>query len=386
MPRNVASKGHRQTTMKTPQQLMREQMDELMGKNRDLNDDEKGENTQPSFADESVDKYFLCGCSPYELLKATKSETMPQLSRDGFLKERSEGLRMRWEVLPQEEKDTYGFEYDLMEFLEILVEEQDRRVQQTKDKYEAMNEAPPEIPPETKKQMDSLREQIKELQTQSEVLGEEGEVDKSMEAFGKANTMQLQLQAIESKLSSAQPKKQYVDEISGLVYSSTDNEARIAELQSGKQYKGWKAIREKLIELKERNPPPRAGRVAASSRSRPDDRADDRSGTRDRRESDRPAGRDDRDKHDDRRYDRRYDERRDDRRHADRRYDERRYDDRRDDRRYDDRRYDDRRDDRRYDDRRHDERRYDDRRDDYRRYDDRRDDYRRDDYSRRDSY
>ena len=40
----------------------------------------------------------------------------------------------------------------------------------------------------------------------------------------------------ESAMLSRQRKKQYVDEVSGLVYSSTDNEQRISDLQSGKMY------------------------------------------------------------------------------------------------------------------------------------------------------
>tara|TARA_B100000524_G_scaffold29400_1_gene14655 strand:+ start:242 stop:514 length:273 start_codon:yes stop_codon:yes gene_type:complete len=69
--------------MKTPQQLMREQMDELMGRGRDS---APGAVAQPTFDDPNVDTGYLCGCSPYELLKGTKSETMPQLDRGGFLK------------------------------------------------------------------------------------------------------------------------------------------------------------------------------------------------------------------------------------------------------------------------------------------------------------
>lgn len=72
--------------MKTPQQLMREQMDELMGRGRDS---AAGGAAMPSFDDPDVDTGFLCGCSAYELLKGTKSETMPQLDRGGFLKARN---------------------------------------------------------------------------------------------------------------------------------------------------------------------------------------------------------------------------------------------------------------------------------------------------------
>lgn len=352
MPRNHISKGVKEP-MKNPLDLMREQMNEMMGKHRDVPLSERLEK-EPTFDDEGVDRSFLCGCSPYELLKGTKSETMPQLEREGFLKERSAGLKMRWEALSQEERDKYGYERELLDFLQILVDEQDRRVTKAKEKYEAKNDEPAELPPDIKKEVDGLKEQIKELQAQSEVLGEDGDVDASMQAFNKANALQLHMQGIEARAAPQQNKRQFVDEVSGLVYSSTDNEARIADLQSGRQYKAWKTIREKLIELKELNPPAKPVKDAAMGGTSDVPEAARDGGDRDRRNEDDSRKRDGRreERRDDRGHDRRRDDRRDDRRHDDRRCDDRRYDDRRDDRRPD-----------RYDDRRRDDRRFDDRRD-----------------------
>jgi prefoldin subunit 5 len=42
------------------------------------------------------------------------------------------------------------------------------------------------VPKELLAQIDGIKEQIQELQTQSEVLGEEGDVDGSMQAFQRA--------------------------------------------------------------------------------------------------------------------------------------------------------------------------------------------------------
>ena len=251
MPRSYVAKGNK-AAAKTPQELMREQMDELMGKQRDVPLDERDAAKEANFADASVDRFFLCGCSPYELLKGTKSETMPQLERDGFLRERSEGMKLRWEALPQAEEDAYGFERELRDFLEVLVDEQDRRVAKAKERYETEAAAPPELPEGTRKELDGLREQIKDLQAESEALGEQGDVDASMAAFNRAQSLALQMQEVEKKAVPVEAKRQYVDEVSGLVYSNTDNEERILELQSGKQYKAWKQIRETLIALNSR--------------------------------------------------------------------------------------------------------------------------------------
>ena len=191
---------------------MREMMDELMGRDRDVNLDEKVHTSQ-NMDDPGLDRYFLCGCSPYELLRGTKSETMPQMDREGFLKDRPEAMKIAWEALSQEERDSHGFERETRDFLQILVEEQDRRVRTAKEKYERDNNAEPEIPPDKKKQLETLREQVKELQAQSEALGEEGDVDGSMTAFNKANALQLHLNELEKKAVPVPVKKQYVDEV-----------------------------------------------------------------------------------------------------------------------------------------------------------------------------
>ena len=235
---------------KTPKQLMREQMDELLGKNRDTDPG----SSRSSFDDPKVDRFFLCCCSPYMLLKGTKSEAMPQLDQRGFLLEHSETLRSKLLSLPQVEKDHFGYEHELLELLHALVEEQDRRITRSKSRYDEANHLPHEIPPDVRRQIASLTEQIEELHAKSEALGELGDVDESVAAFNKANGLQQQLLAIEAR---SQPlaKKQYVDPVSGLVYSSTDSQARIDDLHSGRHFKAWEAIRQRLAELRAQNPP-----------------------------------------------------------------------------------------------------------------------------------
>ena len=181
---------------------------------------------------------------------------------------------MRWDALPQEEKDRYGFERDLYELLSSLVEEHDRRIQRQKERYDrenAMLEGRDTVDPELKREIESVKEQITELLTHSEVLGEAGDVDEALQPFSQSTSLSARLTELERRAQPREAKKQYVDDVSGLVYSSTDNEARIADLQAGKQYKAWKAIREKLIELKAKPP--------ANVRSDPrGDRGDSRGG------------------------------------------------------------------------------------------------------------
>ena len=193
--------------MKSAAQSMKEMMDELMGKERDVALDERTVK-EDDIGDPNIDRMFLCGASPYDLLRGTKSESMPQLEREGFLKDRPEGLKIKWEGMSQAEKDEYGFERETQDFLQVLVDEQDRRVRMAKDKYESGNNEVAEVPEAMVKQLETLREQIKELQAQSEALGEEGDVDGSMTAFNKANSLQLHLQGLEKKAVPVAIKKQ----------------------------------------------------------------------------------------------------------------------------------------------------------------------------------
>ena len=158
--------------------------------------------------------------------EGTKCEIFPQLERERFLKERSEGTRMRWEMLPQEEKDRYGFERDLYELLVALVEEQDRRVARLRERYDRENNQVIEVDPEIKKELESTREEVTELLTQSEVRGEAGDVDEALKALYRAQSMVGRMSELERKATPRENKKQYVDDVSGLTYTSTDNEAR----------------------------------------------------------------------------------------------------------------------------------------------------------------
>ena len=246
--------------------MMKAQMDELMGKHRDV---AGSMDVEPDFADPQVDRYFLCGCSPYELLRGTKSEQLPQLEREGFLKERSETVRLRWEALPQEERDSYGYERDLFDLLTNLVEEHDRRISRLRERYERENSEVPEISAEAKREVENKLDESNEMLVEAELLGEEGKPEAQAVAQQKAEALVKEAELLEKKALPPGYKKQFVDDVSGLVYSSTDSEARFADLQKGKQYQAWAAIRAKLTEMREKPPPRR--RDARGDRDRDHD-------------------------------------------------------------------------------------------------------------------
>ena len=99
--------------------------------------------TQARFTAESVDRYHLCGCSPFALLIGTSSAMLPPLDRDGYRKTRSDDLKEAWSALPQEEKDAYGFELELLQFLSKLVGNMDQKV--TDKKAAQAGTEPPQL-------------------------------------------------------------------------------------------------------------------------------------------------------------------------------------------------------------------------------------------------
>ena len=54
---------------------------------------------EANFADASVDRFFLCGCSPYMFLEDTVSMYIHPLTPEGYKLERSEQLQDQWGML-----------------------------------------------------------------------------------------------------------------------------------------------------------------------------------------------------------------------------------------------------------------------------------------------
>lgn len=105
-------------------------LDELMGQERNVEEKNKRHRVR-HFSDPEVCKYYLCGLSPYNLFKNTKSDL------GAYDKEYDDDCKEAYQALPQSEKDKYGYEYELMMLLERLVVECDRRVKKHADRIRA---------------------------------------------------------------------------------------------------------------------------------------------------------------------------------------------------------------------------------------------------------
>jgi len=292
---------------------MRAMLDGLMGSDRDMTVDEKVKNKR-SFDDRDVDTSFLCGCSPWHLLSETKSEGM--LPKEGWNKTQDDFLRREWEELPQEEKDKYGFEYDTMKLLENLVNRIEAKIQQNKAKVDDMELLSPEV----QKQVGEIDQAVKDLQQKAEELGEQGDVDGSLNCIAEADTLKGKRDEV---VEENKPKahRGLVCDVTGAVISEGDR----TRLEEGRMYVGWSRIKSQLKAYQEREGGPPKPRPRKSLRDRDDEK----------RQVERDSRRDDKR---DRSRSRRRDSGRDQRRRSRSRSRSRRRDDRRDDRRRDDRR------------------------------------------------
>lgn len=243
-------------------------LDQLMGQERNVQVD-KRKGLRRKFSDEDIDKFYLCGCSPYELFKNTKSDLgeNPKVI--------NEGCKAEWDALSQEEKDKYGYEYDTWKFLEKLVVDVDRKIWKNKQRI-----GDPGI--------DSYREDAQKiLDIEDSMLELLGHVEQYANQGEIERAMQLQTQVyVNHKLRSDilkvpdSQKKLLVCPVSGNLVSSADNDDRLRCHFVGKQYKGWKLIRAFLKRYRE-NPPPQA----ATGSRRDDPKSDKRDRKRQRSRS-----------------------------------------------------------------------------------------------------
>mmetsp|Transcript_40314 Transcript_40314/g.95794 ORF Transcript_40314/g.95794 Transcript_40314/m.95794 type:complete len:322 (+) Transcript_40314:134-1099(+) len=290
--------------------MTRALLDELMGKERDVPLDVRT-NKARRFDDEDICKYDLCGLCPYSLFKNTRSDL-------GICKWEVHGdeqVKEQWSKLEEKEKARYPYEHELMTELEQLVREMDRKIARAKDRAEKES-APRPLSEADKKALDDLDAKMKEALEKAEKLGEEGDVDGAQVFSQQAESLAKQKETQYRQLT--QPERTMsVCEVCGVFINSTDNEARRRDHLAGKQYLGWKAIREKLAELQKklagvpapRHPPPsaddrgrgrddrrrspgRSDRSTSRHRSRSRERDDRRDRDRDYRDRERGRDRD----------------------------------------------------------------------------------------------
>lgn len=335
--------------------LQRQMMDEMMGKNRDGDREEK----QYEVTDPAVCRSFMCGMCPRTLFFNTKADTgeCPKV-HDPALKE-------KYEEQKKKTGDDLGFNAEKYTDLMKYVEDANSQIHRSQSRLED-DDAKISLTVDDDAEVQRISAEIKEAVDKAEALGEEGQVDESQEMMQQVEA--LRLQKVEAQAQAALKKmpkemagvmsaasnpnqKLRVCEICGAFLSILDSDRRLADHFGGKLHLGYAKIRDELEKMKAKglnkrklpDMPQRGYQGSNGSGGYAPDRGrggDDRGRGRDGSSYDRGrgGGRDDYYRRDDRRDDRRgsggggggYDRDRRDYRRDDR--DNHRRDDRRDDR------------------------------------------------------
>ena len=228
-----------------PTLLQRQLLDELMGKDRNSDLSKENRKFGRQMTDDDVCKMHLAGLCPFTLFSNTKWD----LGSCGF-RWHDDALQAQFAALPKEERDAYGWEHDLLKTLRDLVRDVDRVVEKGKERVE-MENAPKELTPLDKERLEDLDAQALEAEAKATALGEAGDVDGSEAAMREYERLKLLRAEEETRMTGGARGRLDVCEISGVFMNSADGETRKKDHLRGKQYQGWKSIREKCAALED---------------------------------------------------------------------------------------------------------------------------------------
>jgi hypothetical protein len=151
---------------------------------------------------------------------------------------------------PRERARRYPYERDLRARLEQLVRDMDRRVERARERA-AAESAPRPLQPQDARRLEDAESRALEALRAAEGAGEAGDVLAALEAAGAAS--ELRAASARQRQQLTQPERVLtVCDVCGIFISSTDNEARRLEHVTGKQYLGWKRLREALRAMEQR--------------------------------------------------------------------------------------------------------------------------------------
>jgi len=287
----------------------RAQLDELMGKDRNLLPHEKNARGH-HFSDPDICKHYICGFCPSELFTNTKSDLGPC--------HKVHDKQYREQYIAEKSKGEYPYEADWIHYLERLVQDLDRKIKKAHDRLDTQD-ALPEVPPENQAQLEDITSQIHTLLGKMEQLGEEGKVDESQALMRVVDRLKAEKEILirggvvnlagsaglgALGINLGQEKKMKVCETCGAFLVVGDTEKRMASHLEGKQHQGYAKIRQAIEEYRKKKEEDHASRRRTSSGGGQFERGGDRDRERDR-ERDR-GDRGDRDRDRDRHRDRPY--------------------------------------------------------------------------------
>ena len=243
-------------------------LDEMMGPERNVNLDQRT-GKMPHFTDDNVDKLYIAGCSPYHLFRGTPKNEGYLRDVDKYAKlVCDEKLKAQYDVLPQEEKDKYGWEYEMFNLLEELIAKCDVRIVKARER---IGDNSKKIDDKVAERRAGWQSRIDSKMKASEEAGEAGDVDKCQALVTAAETLRTEMEKDLEQFRRDQSRfegSQKVCLISGAIIAadaSPENDA--CAHFSGRNFMAWKKIREVHETIKARGgvkPPPPGGAGAGA--------------------------------------------------------------------------------------------------------------------------
>ncbi|XP_065871445.1 uncharacterized protein [Euphorbia lathyris] len=285
--------------------LQRAMLDELMGADRNLTDEQRKDYKEITWESKEVCPFYMARFCPHDLFVNTKSDLGPcDRVHDPKLKE-------SFEKSPRHDRYLPRFEFELAQRCEKLVMDLDRRVRRGRERLAQGEEPipPPPLSAEKSEQLSVVEEKIKNLLVQVESLGEAGKVDEAqalMKKVDELNTEKVLIQSQNDKvLMVPQEKKMALCEICGSFLVANDAAERTQSHVVGKQHIGYGMVRDFITEYKEAKEKAREEERLAREKEAEEQRKQRE------KESERRSGSDDRDRHHDRDRERERDRHRD---------------------------------------------------------------------------
>lgn len=229
------------------QEQMRAMLDQLMGTQRNGNDED--DENQTHFTDPAVCKSFLLACCPHDILSGTRMDL------GSCPKVHALALRADYENALRRGKD-YDYDVDAMEHLDNFIADCDRRTEQAKKRLAETQE---ELSAEASAKasiVNELGEQIGVTLAKAEELGAQGQVEDSMKMLEEVEELKKKKIEAETEYRSSMPASSYqqqklrVCEVCSAYLGIHDNDRRLADHFGGKLHLGFIEIREKLENLR----------------------------------------------------------------------------------------------------------------------------------------
>ncbi|XP_050225832.1 uncharacterized protein LOC126675262 [Mercurialis annua] len=231
--------------------LQRAMLDELMGADRNLTDEQRKDYKEITWDSREVCPYYMARFCPHDLFVNTKSDLGPcDRIHDPKLKE-------SFEKSPRRDRYQSKFESELAQRCEKLVMDLDRRVRRGRERLAQGEEPipPPPLSGEKSEQLSVVEEKIKNLLGQVESLGEAGKVDEAQALMKKVDELNIEKILIQTQndkvLVLPQEKKMALCEICGSFLVANDAAERTQSHVAGKQHIGYGMVRDFITEHKE---------------------------------------------------------------------------------------------------------------------------------------